>query len=98
MWSLNALACLIFATTCQLYVTISNNYTRCHERDLVVYKLIFETNWTKENFPKQYPENRPPAHWSKVIGRFFFFLFIYIMASVSLFYINSNLATYKNFF
>ncbi|KAK6621587.1 hypothetical protein RUM44_001394 [Polyplax serrata] len=41
---------------------------QCNKDDLVVYTLIFETHWAKDKFPKQYPENRPPAHWSKLIG------------------------------
>lgn len=40
----------------------------CPQDQLAVYKMIFNTEWSRERFPKQYPEWRPNAQWSKVIG------------------------------
>lgn len=41
----------------------------CHHGGLVLYTAVFSTNWTRERFPKQYPEFRPPAQWSRVVGK-----------------------------
>ena len=41
----------------------------CSSDLLAVYKLSIRTFWDEEQFPKQYPEWRPPAQWSKTIGR-----------------------------
>ena len=41
----------------------------CPEDQLVMYKMVFNTLWDKRDFPKQYPDWRPPAQWSKVIGK-----------------------------
>ena len=41
----------------------------CHPDRLAVYKVLFTTYWDRERFPRQYPEWRPPAHWSKLIGK-----------------------------
>ncbi|XP_037042653.1 uncharacterized protein LOC119078994 [Bradysia coprophila] len=35
---------------------------------LVIYKLILHTYWTREMFPKHYPDWRPQAQWSKTFG------------------------------
>jgi hypothetical protein len=40
----------------------------CQSNRLVVYKVIFSTFWDRKQFPKQYPEWRPPAQWSKLVG------------------------------
>merc|ERR1711892_1197844 len=40
----------------------------CSAESLAVYKLVLETHWSEEMFPKQYPQWRPPAQWSKSIG------------------------------
>ena len=45
----------------------------CQKDKLVVYKVIFSTYWSEENFPRQYPEWRPPAQWSKLVGKLFRF-------------------------
>ncbi|XP_042896010.1 spondin-2 [Parasteatoda tepidariorum] len=42
---------------------------RCPTDVLVMYKTILQTEWSEEKFPKQYPEWRPPAQWSVVVGR-----------------------------
>ena len=43
----------------------------CKSSKLVVYKVTFDTFWDREKFPKQYPEWRPPAQWSKLVGKDF---------------------------
>jgi len=40
----------------------------CSPDTLAVYKLVLETHWNEKMFPKQYPQWRPPAQWSKTIG------------------------------
>ena len=42
----------------------------CDPDKLMVYKVTLATHWSRTLFPKQYPEWRPPAQWSKVIGKF----------------------------
>ncbi|CAG0890259.1 unnamed protein product [Darwinula stevensoni] len=41
----------------------------CDQDKLLLYQVNLETNWSREAFPKHYPEWRPPAQWSKVVGR-----------------------------
>jgi hypothetical protein len=41
----------------------------CDPDKLMVYKVTLATHWSRTLFPKQYPEWRPPAQWSKVIGK-----------------------------
>lgn len=41
----------------------------CKPEKLAVYKVVLETFWSQDKFPKQYPEFRPHAQWSKVLGR-----------------------------
>lgn len=40
----------------------------CKTDKLVVYKVQLETFWDEETFPRQYPEWRPNAQWSKTLG------------------------------
>lgn len=40
----------------------------CSPGNLAVYRLELRTFWSEERFPKQYPQWRPPAQWSKTIG------------------------------
>ena len=46
----------------------------CPHDILAVYKIRLETFWSEESFPKQYPQWRPPAQWSKTVGQFFLHL------------------------
>ena len=51
----------------------------CDPDKLMVYKVTLATHWSRTLFPKQYPEWRPPAQWSKVIGKlisFIYFIFL----------------------
>ena len=41
----------------------------CVPDKLVVYKVVINTLWSKERFPKQYPLWRPPAQFSKFLGK-----------------------------
>lgn len=40
----------------------------CQPDKLTVYKVVLHTFWTRDKFPKHYPDWRPPAQWSKVFG------------------------------
>ena len=41
----------------------------CKSTKLVAYKVTFQTFWDQDKFPKMYPEWRPPAQWSKLVGK-----------------------------
>lgn len=41
----------------------------CQPDKLTVYKVVLHTFWSRDTFPKHYPDWRPPAQWSKVFGR-----------------------------
>lgn len=49
-------------------VIIDNFGGDCSADSLAVYKVTLEGHWTRESFPKHYPENRPSAHFSKSFG------------------------------
>jgi len=51
-----------------IMVSSSSETMPCKSTKLVVYKVSFSTFWDRQKFPKQYPEFRPPAQWSKLIG------------------------------
>ncbi|GFR04505.1 spondin-2 [Trichonephila clavata] len=55
---------LILVWSC---LTLSDS--RCPTDILVMYRMVLHTEWSEEKFPKQYPEWRPPAQWSVVVGR-----------------------------
>ena len=40
----------------------------CPPARLAVYRLSLATHWAESTFPKQYPQWRPPAQWSKTVG------------------------------
>ncbi|PNF21095.1 hypothetical protein B7P43_G05541 [Cryptotermes secundus] len=42
---------------------------RCDQDRLAIYTLRLETHWNRDLFPKQFPEWRPSAQWSRLIGR-----------------------------
>lgn len=42
----------------------------CQPDKLTVYKVVLHTFWSREKFPKHYPDWRPPAQWSKVFGEY----------------------------
>ena len=51
-----------------LSLAAASTGTECDGDKLAVYRVVFNTFWDRETFPKQYPEWRPPAQWSKLIG------------------------------
>ena len=42
----------------------------CDPNRLIVYRVYLNTMWNRDVFPKQYPEWRPPAQWSKLVGEY----------------------------
>lgn len=42
--------------------------SQCSQERLVAYNVIMKTHWDRDLFPKHYPEFRPPAQWSKLVG------------------------------
>lgn len=43
--------------------------TECSADKLIVYRMVLHTFWTSSRFPKHYPQWRPPAQWSTLIGK-----------------------------
>jgi len=41
----------------------------CEPDRLTVYRVILNTYWNDKTFPKHFPQWRPPAQWSKLVGR-----------------------------
>ncbi|CAH1726796.1 spondin-2 isoform X1 [Aphis gossypii] len=41
----------------------------CSPDKLARYRVVVRTFWTRDRFPKHFPEWRPQAQWSKVVGR-----------------------------
>lgn len=41
----------------------------CQSDRLVVYKVVLHTYWTRDLFPKHYPDWRPVAQWTKTVGK-----------------------------
>ncbi|XP_066996065.1 spondin-2 [Anabrus simplex] len=58
---------LLFVAVTAASLNVSRE--RCLSDRLAVYHLEVHTHWTRELFPKQFPEWRPPAQWSKLVGR-----------------------------
>ena len=46
----------------------------CQPKSFVHYNVTFIPIWSSKRFPKMYPTYRPNAQWSKVIGKFFFYV------------------------
>ena len=62
--------CLVLACSMLFIALLSSPVSSgCSSDLLAVYKLSIRTFWDEEQFPKQYPEWRPPAQWSKTIGK-----------------------------
>lgn len=49
-------------------VIIDNFGGDCSSDSLAVYKVTLEGHWSREHFPKHFPEVRPPAQFSKSFG------------------------------
>ncbi|KAK9739086.1 Spondin-N [Popillia japonica] len=48
----------------------------CQPDKLTVYKVILHTFWSRDKFPKHYPDWSPSAQWSKVFVRSHAYVFI----------------------
>lgn len=61
---------LLAVTVCVVaVVTAPAPASNCLPDKLTVYKVVFHTFWSRDRFPKHYPDWRPPAQWSKLIGK-----------------------------
>ncbi|KAL8563696.1 hypothetical protein ACOMHN_050524 [Nucella lapillus] len=45
------------------------NNLKCSESSVAEYRLTFHGVWSEDRFPRMYPRRRPPAQWSKLVGR-----------------------------
>lgn len=61
-------ACLALCAVAALAAPIGSESEPCQPDKLTVYKVVLHTFWSREKFPKHYPDWRPPAQWSKVFG------------------------------
>eukprot|EP00092_Neocalanus_flemingeri_P019836 GFUD01021487.1.p1 GENE.GFUD01021487.1~~GFUD01021487.1.p1 ORF type:complete len:476 (+),score=137.91 GFUD01021487.1:85-1512(+) len=51
-----------------LSTTVLLTNSSCLPGMLVVYRLSLRTEWNEKTFPKQFPQWRPSAQWSKTVG------------------------------
>lgn len=65
------LALLIAAFAGAATISGGSSAEPCQPDKLTVYKVVLHTFWSRDKFPKHYPDWRPPAQWSKVFGEFF---------------------------
>lgn len=56
---------LVFLGSC-----VAVQGSQCPSDVLVMYRMVMHMEWSEESFPKQYPEWRPPAQWSVVVGKY----------------------------
>ena len=70
LWSVivKMLLRLVFLTLIESLVTRVSSSSNCPTDMLAVYSLSLKTEWSEKTFPKQYPQWRPSAQWSKTIG------------------------------
>jgi len=59
---------LVMATSLMGGEVVPSENNQCPAHRLAVYKLQLDTFWSEQVFPKQYPQWRPPAQWSKSVG------------------------------
>jgi hypothetical protein len=62
------IAVVVFVLLFDLISGLIASENHCEADILVIYKIKLTTNWSKDLFPKQYPEFRPPAQWSASYG------------------------------
>ena len=62
--------------------TEEQNPKLCQPDRLTVYRVTLNTVWSPRNFPKHYPQWRPPAQWSKLVGWLVFNKFIKVHSLV----------------
>ena len=65
LWIFNSVYFLCFYLC---HAKVIHSYEKCDPNKLTVYRINLQTAWSPKLFPKQYPEWRPPAQWSKLIG------------------------------
>ncbi|CAG7830855.1 unnamed protein product [Allacma fusca] len=58
-----------FVSSFFLFITIVCSVNSCKDDRLIVYRVVLNTFWSRQRFPKHYPEWRPPASFSRLIGR-----------------------------
>ena len=61
-------AVVVLCAALWLVVLAARAQGACSADELAVYRVYLDTHWSRELFPKQYPEWRPPAGWSKLVG------------------------------
>ncbi|TRY76744.1 hypothetical protein TCAL_08000 [Tigriopus californicus] len=59
---------LVLFTIVSVVTSSIEDANTCQSDKLAIYTVTFTTYWDSTTFPKQYPEWRPPAQWSKVVG------------------------------
>lgn len=57
---------------------VSCDMDSCNPDKMTVYRMVLHTYWTREKFPKHYPDWRPPAQWSKIYGKLKYVKYIQI--------------------
>ncbi|XP_064602786.1 spondin-2-like [Liolophura sinensis] len=62
---------VVVALACQTLSTLSEKLesSGCEYGEIVRYNITFVAEWSPRKFPKMFPRYRPPAQWSKLIGR-----------------------------
>lgn len=63
------LAKIIFAILLTLSICTLDTNGKCDHKTLALYEVQFDTFWNANDFPKHYPQWRPPASWSKMLGK-----------------------------
>ncbi|KAF2366474.1 Spondin N-terminal [Trinorchestia longiramus] len=67
-WRSSEWIALVTLTLAMITCTTQGSQS-CSPDKLTVYRVYLNTMWSREVFPKQYPEWRPPAQWSQLLGR-----------------------------
>ncbi|XP_071448585.1 spondin-2 [Hetaerina americana] len=60
---------LLVATLPHSSATTPPSSPPCPPQKLAAYRVLLRTFWTRDLFPKHYPDWRPSAQWSRLIGR-----------------------------
>lgn len=69
-WLQHLFIVLLRLSLSSAYPLKATNGTACTARGPASYILVFTGQWSPQMFPKQYPLFRPPAQWSKLVGKF----------------------------
>uniref|UniRef100_A0A8B9RC50 Spondin 2a, extracellular matrix protein n=1 Tax=Astyanax mexicanus TaxID=7994 RepID=A0A8B9RC50_ASTMX len=68
-WLQHLLVVLLRLALSSAFPLRTSNVTTCSARGPASYILVFTGHWSPQTFPKQYPLFRPPAQWSKLVGK-----------------------------